>query len=96
MAILGPDNSFLIEEVLNHFHAVAHLGSSALGHGNDSAINSSGFHIVKCRSSAFTLFFMTRHVLISMVEPSIPKHMTGMLLSHVISTLLTKLFIAAL
>src|SRR6185503_7296632 len=63
--ILGPDNSFSIEEELDHFH------------------------IVKCRFSTFTLIFMTCHGLISVIKPSIRKHMTGMLLSHVISQLLT-------
>ncbi len=91
--ILGPDDSFSIQEVLNHLHAVAHLSSSALGHRNDTTINSARLHIVKWRSSAFTLFFMTCHVFISLVKPCIPKHMTGMLLSHVISMLLTMLFL---
>jgi len=44
--ILGPDDLFSIQEVLNHLDAVAHLSSSTLGHRNDSATNLARLNIV--------------------------------------------------
>jgi hypothetical protein len=37
--ILGPDDSFSIQEVVNHLDAVAHLNLSTLGHRDDSSTN---------------------------------------------------------
>jgi hypothetical protein len=45
--ILGPDDSFLIQEVLNHLDAVAHLSSGTLGHWNDSATNLARLNVVE-------------------------------------------------
>jgi hypothetical protein len=36
MVILGPDNSFSIQEILNNFDAIAQLSSSMLRHRKDS------------------------------------------------------------
>jgi hypothetical protein len=43
--ILGPDDSFSIQEVLNHLHAVAH--SSTLGLRDDSSTNLARLEIVE-------------------------------------------------
>src|SRR6476660_5182262 len=62
--ILGPDDSFSVQQVLNHLHAVAYLSLNMLGHRKDSATNLARLNIFEWRDSsrpsAFA-FFMTCH-----------------------------------
>ena len=61
---LGPDDSFSIQEVLDHLHGVADLSSSLLGHRKDSAANLAWLQTVEWGDawpSAVAFLFMTCH-----------------------------------
>jgi len=47
LEVLGPDDSFSIEEILNHFDAVPDLNSSTFRHRKNSAKNFARLHIVE-------------------------------------------------
>lgn len=47
----APDDTFLIEEVFDHFDAIAHLDLRLFGHGQDRSDELTGLHIHEGRNS---------------------------------------------
>lgn len=43
--VLHPNNAFLIEKIIDHFHALTHLSLSLIRHGKDRTNELPGFHI---------------------------------------------------
>jgi hypothetical protein len=62
---LTPDDTLLVEEIIDHFDAVAHLRLRPLGHGNHRSADFSWLDVIKRRDSfrpaLFQLLFVACH-----------------------------------
>src|ERR1044071_5851057 len=62
---LAPDYALLIEQIIDHFNAVAHLRLCALGHRDHRTTDFSGLDVVKRRDAfrpaLFQLLFIACH-----------------------------------
>jgi hypothetical protein len=62
---LAPDDTLLVQEVIDHFDAIAHLGLCPFGHRNHRAADFPRLDVIKrrdpFRSALFQLLFVACH-----------------------------------
>jgi len=70
---LTPDNTFLIQEIIDDFNAIAHLSLCAFRHGNHGPADFSRLDIIEGRntlgSALFKLLFVASHALPPTYDP---------------------------
>jgi hypothetical protein len=62
---LTPDDTLLVQEIIDHFDAIAHLSLCSLGHGNHRSADFPWLDIIKRRDAfrpaLFQLLFVACH-----------------------------------
>src|SRR6476661_1889327 len=71
---LAPDHPLLVQQIIDHFDAIAHLRLRPLGHGNHRSADLAGLDVIKrgdaFRPAFFQLLFVACHARPSYDLPS--------------------------